>query len=166
MAYSLDQNGHLDLAPCLLKTHYDMFKVRDISREYYETEMLDLVAWNNLPLRGMKSEAKWLHLICKHGRDRGPLNPLEDIELSRVETLPIAKLVITGKLDVDVYQQVNRKNGIDNLEVVCSGLDTDYLVVLGKFEDHYVLRSAYPAGSKYIQNKVIPRGRLIERIRQ
>lgn len=165
MSYSLDSNGHLDLSPCLLRMRYDMFKVRDVSHEFYYAEMQNLVAWNGLPLRGMASEAKWLHLICKHNHDRGPLNPLTDIELSRVETLPIAKLAITGRLEVDVYQQTNRKKGIDNLEVVCSGLDTNYLVVLGKFADHYVLRSAYPAGSKYINDKVIPRSTLIERFR-
>ncbi len=167
MAYSFDSNGHLDLSQCFMNTHYDMFKVRDTAREYYYSEMQDLVAWDGLPLRGMEHEAKWLHLICKHGHDnRKPLNPLTDIELSRVKTLPIAKLVITGKLDIDVYQQINKKKNTDNLEVVCSGFDTNYLVVLGKFDGYYILRSAYPADSKYIRNKVIPRSTLIEQIRQ
>lgn len=68
-------------------------------------------------------------------------------------------------MDVDVYRQVNRRGNIDSVEVVVTGPDQDYVVVLGCFPGHYVLRFAYPAGSSYVRGKVMRDGELVERIR-
>lgn len=121
--YSIDSKGHLDL--------YDMFKVRDVSHEYYFTELTNLVAWDGTPVYGMNSEAKWRHLICKHQHDRAPMNPLIDIELDRVMRLPVLKRALHGFYEADVYQQTNRKGNLDKIEVVVSGEEMDYLVSLG-----------------------------------
>lgn len=161
----VDADGRLDISSCSTGMLYDMFKVMDVSHRYYFSELQDLVAWDGLPIIGMNSEDKWRHLICKHSKDRPPINPLVDIDLGRVVRLPVIKRVVTGKLDINVYRQQNRKGGVDVVQVVVSGIEEDYLVSLGTFGNHYVLRSAYPAGRRYIQNKVIPNGELIGRLR-
>ena len=73
--YWIDKYGHLDLSSCYMRMGYDMFKVMNVSHEYYFAELQNLVAWDGLPIRGMNSEAKWRHLICKHGHDGPEINP-------------------------------------------------------------------------------------------
>lgn len=165
MDYWIDKYGHLDLSSCYMRMGYDMFKVMNVSHEYYFAELQNLVAWDGLPIRGMNSEAKWRHLICKHGHDGPEINPIRDIELERVKLLPLIKKTISGLGDIDIYWQTNKKGNTDKIEIVVSGSDADYLVSLGYFDDHYVLRSAYHAGDAYIRKKVIPRGTLVKRIR-
>lgn len=161
----IDAKGHLDLSSCSTGMHYDMFKVMNLSHQYYFSHLQNLVAWDGLPIIGMDSEKKWHHLICKHGKDKSSINPIIDIDLDRVMRLPVIKRVVTGQLDIDIYKQVNRKGNVDKVQVVVSGIEQDYLVSLGFFGDHYVLRSAYHAGSRYIHGKVIPSGELICQLR-
>lgn len=148
MTFQLDQNGHLDLAQCFMKRDYDMFKVEQVARDYYFTELTELTAWDGVKVLGMNSERKFLHLICKHGHDSGPLNQLLDLDIKRIELLPVLKAVVEGKIRADVYRQATR-TGIDKIEIVVGGLDENYIVVLGSFQDHYVIRSAYPGGDLY-----------------
>ena len=164
MAYSLDADGHLDLSPCYRGFSCDMVLASQISHEFYFSELQNLYAWDGLEVRGMCSEAKWRHLVCKHGHDSLPMNPITSLELGRVKTLPVLKRAIEGAINVDVYSQVGRRGGEDRIELVVDGVDRDYLVSLGFFGDHYVVRSAYPAGSAYAERSR-KRGALIERIR-
>ena len=166
MGYRIDEHGHLDLSSCYMQSRYDMYRVMDVSHEYFFTELQNLVAWDGVPIVGMASEDKWRHLICKHGHDRRDMNPLVDIELERVRLLPLIKKTVSGLGDIDIYRQTNKKGGADKIEIVVSGSDADYLVCLGCLGGHYVLRSAYHAGYRYIRDKVIPRGTLLESIRE
>ena len=164
MAYSIDSDGHLDLSQCYRGFGCNMVLASQISHEYYFSELQNLFAWDGLEVRGMRSEAKWRHLVCKHGHDAEPMNPITSLELGRVRTLPVLKRAITGEVNVDVYSQVGRRCGEDRIELVVDGIDRDYLVSLGFFGDYYVLRSAYPAGTAYAERSR-KRGVLIERIR-
>lgn len=149
MTYSIDRNGHLDLSPCYMGMGCDMMLASDISHEFYFAELQGLIAWDGLPVHGMGSEAKWRHLVCKHGKDDLPMNPITDLELDRVKRLPILKEVVRGNLPVDLYTEYTRKGTIDKIELVAEGPEVDYLVSLGFFDTYYVLRSAYPAGESY-----------------
>ena len=164
MAYSLDSDGHLDLSPCYHGFGCDMMLASQISHEFYFSELQNLVAWDGLEVRGMGSEAKWRHLVCKHGHDSEPMNPITSLELGRVRTLPVLKRAIGGLISVDIYSQVGRRGGEDRVELVVDGIDRDYLVSLGFFGDHYVLRSAYPAGARYAE-RTRKRGELLDQIR-
>lgn len=164
MGWSINKLGHLDLSGCFMAHGYDMFAVEKLAREYYAAELTELVAWDGLEIRGMTSERKFLHLIRRHGHGEPPLNALMDIDLRRVECLPILKLAVTGKLPVNVYRQEGKRGKIDKVEVVVKGLDANYIVVLGCFKDHYIVRSAYPANKTYVE-KIRKNGTLIEDIR-
>lgn len=164
MGYSLTDKGHLDLSSCFMHMSYDMFAVCNLSYEYYFSEMTDLVAWDGLPVTGMRSENKWRHLVCKHKRDRLPFNAISDLDLKRIELLPLAKEVIAGRRDIDIYEQ-QKRGKTDKIQIIISGADINYLVCLGYFGDYYILRSAYPAGQRYISDKVIKQGHLVEEIR-
>lgn len=164
MAYSIDVSGHLDLSPCFRGLGCDMMLASQISHEFYFSELQNLVAWDGLEVRGMNSEAKWRHLVCKHGCDSEPMNPIANLELKRVRSLPILKRAVSGTIGVDIYSQVGRRGGDDRVELVVDGADKDYLVSLGYFGNHYVLRSAYPAGSSYAE-RARKRGVLINKIR-
>ena len=164
MAYSIDAGGHLDLSPCYHGFGCDMMLASQISHEYFFSELQDLVAWDGLPVRGMRSEAKWRHLVCKHGHDSEPMNPVTNLELGRVRTLPVLKRAVEGDVNVDIFVQTGRRGGEDRIELVVDGVDRDYLVSLGYFGDHYVLRSAYPAGSAYAR-RARERGVLLDSIR-
>ncbi|MBD9104559.1 MAG: hypothetical protein EGQ03_04740 [Collinsella aerofaciens] len=149
MTYSIDGNGHLDLSPCYRGLGCDMMLAAEISHQFFFAELQNLVAWDGLPVRGMGSEAKWRHLVCKHGKDGLPMNPLTDLELERVKRLPVLKEVVGGRLPIDLYAQYNRRGTVDKVELVVDGPEADYLVSLGFFETYYVLRSAYHAGASY-----------------
>lgn len=159
MAYLFDRDGHLDLSSCYRGLGCDMMLASQISREYYFAELQNLVAWDGLEIRGMRSEAKWRHPVCKHGHDGLPMNPILDLEIERVKRLPLIRPVVSGLVPVDIIAQKNRKGGVDRVELVVGGQDEDYLVSLGFFGDHYVLRSAFPAGRKYAK-RVRERGEL------
>ena len=103
MSYQIDSNGHLDLSTCYMRNGYDMFGVERVAREYYFAELLNLRAWDGRPVRGMNSERKYLHLVCRHGRDAGPLNQLMDLDLKRIVALPVLKAVVEGRVRADVY---------------------------------------------------------------
>lgn len=164
MGWRVDGLGHLDLSSCFMKRSYDMFEVEKLAREYYFAELTELVAWDGLEVKGMNNERKFLHLVCRHGRGEPPLNPLADIDLRRVECLPILKAAVVGDLPVNVYRQENKRGTVDKVEVVVKGTETDYVVVLAPLKGHYVIRSAYPAGETYVE-KVKRCSTLIERIR-
>lgn len=149
MAYAIDCEGHLDLSPCYKGMGCDMMLASEISHEYFFAELQDLVAWDGLPIRGMGTEAKWRHLVCGHGKDGLPMNPMTDLELERVRRLPVLKGVVRGEFPVDLYMQCNRKGIVDKVELVVDGPEVDYLVSLGFLETHYIVRSAYPAGARY-----------------
>ena len=164
MAYSIDRDGHLDLSPCYHGLGCDLMLASQISHEFYFSELQDLVAWDGLEVRGMNSEAKWRHLVCKHGHDSEPMNPITNLELGRVGTLPVLKRAVSGFLNVDIYSQRGKRGGEDRIELVVDGIDRDYLVSLGFFGDHYVLRSAYPAGHSYAE-RARKRGVLLDKMR-
>lgn len=150
MEYSIDQDGHLDLSRYFLGFGYDMFQVRDVSHDYFFAELTRPLYWNGLPVIGLNSEAKWRHLICVHGRDGLPLNPIMDIELERVKRLPLIPKVLDRRIDLDIFRQTNRRGKEDSISVVATGPDINYLVTLGALPGKYIFRSAYPAGSKYV----------------
>lgn len=108
MEYSIDQNGYLDLSRYFLSFGYDMFQVRDVSHDYFFAELTRPLYWNGLPVIGLNSEAKWRHLICGHGRDGLPLNPITDIELERVKRLPLIPKVLDRQIDLDIFRQTNK----------------------------------------------------------
>ncbi len=148
MAYGLDQIGHLDLTPCFMKHGYDWFAVERLAREYYFSELINLQAWDGITIRGMNDERKFLHLICKHGHDSGPVNQLMDLDIKRIAALPVLKAVVEGRVRADVYRQTTR-TGEDKIEIVVDGPDTNYIVVLGCVRNYYIIRSAYPGGDIY-----------------
>ena len=151
MRYSIDQSGYLDLSRYFLSFSYDMFQIRDTSHDYYFAELTKPLYWNGLPVIGLNSEAKWRHLICVHGRDGLPLNPITDIEIERVKRLPLIPRVIERQLDLDIFRQKNKQGKEDSVSVIASGPDINYLVSLGTLPGKYVFRSAYPAGRKYVE---------------
>lgn len=162
MDYQLNKDGHLDLTTCFMKHGYDMFKVEQIARNYYFAELVELTAWDGMRVHGMNDERKFLHLVCKHGHDGGQLNQLLDLDLRRIELLPVLKAVVEGKVRADVYKQSTR-TGVDKVEIVVGDKDKNYIVVLGCFEGYYVIRSAYPGGDHY-PTKVKERATLIHSI--
>lgn len=162
MEWALDEAGHLDLTPCYMKNDYDMFKVEELARAYYFTELQDLIARDGKEVRGLSDEKKFLHLVCKHGHGNPPLNQLVDLDLSRIERLPVLKAAVSGLLPVDIYRQVS-KGKTDKVELVVSGGDKNYVVVLGCVKDYYIVRSAYPANDLYTK-KIKRTGDLVESI--
>lgn len=164
MTFSIDANGHLDFSQCFMKRCYDMHAISEMTHEYHFSELCHLHAWDGTRIMQMEHERKWRHLVCKHGKDKGPFNPLLDIEIERARRLPVLKEVIQGNKEIDIYAQSNKSGGIDKIEMVVSGIDEDYMVVLGCLNGGYVVRSAYPAGHHYIQ-KVIQRSNLIDQIK-
>ena len=92
------------------------------------------------------------------------MNPVTSLELERVKRLPVLKRAVEGRMNVDIYAQTGKRGGVDRIELVVDGADRNYLVVLGFFDDYYVLRSAYPSGEDYAA-KTKSRGTLIDSIR-
>lgn len=162
MTWAVDDLGHLDLGSCFMKRHYDMFKVEETAREYYFGELQDLTAWDGTKVKGMGSERKYQHLVCMHGHDEPPLNPMTDIDIERVRLLPLLKAVVTGEVAADVYREVRKNKAVDKVEIVVDGPDEGYVVVLGCVGGHYVVRSAYPAAETYVK-RVRARAALIGR---
>lgn len=150
VSYGIDGAGHLDLTPCFMHSGYDMLAVEGIARAYYFAELIRLHAWDGTRVRGMDSERKFRHLVCKHGRDGGILNPLVDLDLKRIGLLPRLKEVVEGRTRADVYAQTSRR-GTDKIEIVTSGVDANYMVVLGCVKGSYIVRSAYPAARRYLE---------------
>lgn len=160
--YSLDRDGHLDLGPCYRGLACDMILASRISREYYDGELLDLVTWDGRPVTNMGYESTWLHLVSKHGKSREQFNPLTNLDLNRVVRLPVLKATVEGRMPAEVYLQ-RQKGREDKVQVVVSGIDRDYVVVLGSVAKGYVLRTAYPGDEKYT-GKIRARGELLGRI--
>ena len=155
--WSIDADGHLDLSGCYLSMGYDWFSVESVARAYYFSEMKELIAWDGRAVTGLIDERRFCHLICKHGRGELPLNPLTDIDIRRVEGLPVMRSAIRGELPVELYRQVRGKKE-DVIEVVVNTTDENYVVVLALVEGCYKVRSAYPAGERYVRNKVMRDG--------
>ncbi len=167
MGYSLDANGHLDLSPCFHSFCYDYFKLESLSKEYFYAELCDLVAWDGTPIIGMREpkERPWRHLACKHNHDRGPINQIMDLDPTRIARFPVLKDVVMGLRAIDVYEQAGHGRGPDKIEIVARGIDRAYLVALGVVRGGYRIRSAYPAGEKYVERIEKRTGSLVERIR-
>ena len=157
MSWSLNSDGHLDLSGCYLSRGYDWFSVEGVAREYYFSEMAGLVAWDGREVFGLLDERRLCHLICRHGRGELPLNPLMDIDINRVERLPIMRGAIRGELPVDLYRQTERKKE-DIIEVVVGAMDKNYVVVLALIDGRYRVRTAYPADERYVTGKVMRDG--------
>ena len=130
-----------------------------MARNYYFSELTHLTAWDGTPIKGMYDERKFRHLICKHDHDKGDLNPLKDIDVRRVECLPVLRAAVEGKLPADIYEQCS-KSKVDRVEVVVGGPNVDYVVVLGCVKGAYILRSAYPGGEQYVET-LKTRGRFV-----
>lgn len=128
--YSLDRDGHLDLGPCYQGLTCDMLRASHLSREYYDDNLLDLVAWDGSPVTNMQYESTWLHLVSKHGKSREQFNPLVNLDLNRVVRLPVLKATVEGRVSANVYLQRQRGRE-DKVQVVASGIDQDYVVILG-----------------------------------
>lgn len=103
--YSLDRDGHLDLGPCYQGLTCDMLRASHLSREYYDDNLLDLVAWDGSPVTNMQYESTWLHLVSKHGKSREQFNPLVNLDLNRVVRLPVLKATVEGRVSANVYLQ-------------------------------------------------------------
>ena len=161
--YSLDRDGHLDLGSCYQGLTCDMLRASRLSKEYYDDNLLDLVAWDGLPVTNMQYESTWLHLVSKHGKSRGQFNPLVNLDLNRVVRLPVLKATVEGKVRANVYLQRQRGRE-DKVQVVTSGIDQDYVVILGVTKKGYILRTAYPSDKKY-SCKISERGELVDKIR-
>lgn len=164
MSYSIDANGHLDLSPCYQGLRCDYLKASEISHEFFFAEMQGLVAWDGTRITGTNHEGTWVKLVAKHNAPRKPFNPLVNLDLNRVVRLPVLKETLLGHMPTDVFSQQREKAAPDTLQLVVSGIDKDYVVVLGRVKGSYVLRSAYPGDQKYSE-KVRARSTLIERIR-
>lgn len=162
VCYSIDSDGHLDLSQCFHGLTCDMMLASKISRSYYESQLLNLVAWDSTPVTNMRYDSTWMHLVSKHGKSREQFNPILNLDLNRVVRLPVLKATVEGRLMADVYLQRQRGRE-DRLQVLVSGIDKDYVVVLGSVANGYVLRSAYLGDEKYTE-KIRARGELIERI--
>ena len=141
----------------------DMLRASHLSREYYDDNLLDLVAWDGSPVTNMQYESTWLHLVSKHGKSREQFNPLVNLDLNRVVRLPVLKATVEGRVPANVYLQRQRGRE-DKVQVVASGIDQDYVVILGVTKKGYVLRTAYPGDKKY-SCKISERGELVEKIR-
>lgn len=163
MAYSIDSDGHLDLSPCYRGLNCDKMMARDIAREYFFSQMQDLTAWDGTIIKGLEHEGTFVKLVAKHRSIRKPFNPICDLDINRVVRLPVLKATVTGCVDADVYEQTYMKQ-TSAIQVVVSGVDADYVVVLGKVKGFYVLRSAYLGDEGYTK-KVRERGILIDKIR-
>lgn len=163
MAYRVDDDMHLDLSECYRGFNCDLLLAADISREYYFAEMQGMIAWDGTRISGLEHVGTWEKLVSKHrGRTR-PFNPLQSLDLNRAVRLPVLKAVVTGRVDADVYR--NTFKGKDSvIQAVVSGVEKDYVVVLGVIKGSYVLRTAYP-GDEGTTHKIRDRGTLIERIR-
>lgn len=164
MAYSLDSDGHLDLSPCFMGFGCDKMLAAEISREYFFSEMQGLVAWDGTRIAGLEHEGTWVKLVAKHKARRKPFNPVCDLDLERVKRLPVLKMAVTGGLAVDVYAQCRDGGQSDAIQVVVSGIDENYVVVLGRVRQTYVLRSAYMGDEGYTR-KIVARGSLMKEIR-
>ena len=140
-----------------------MMLASDISREYFFSELQGLIAWDGTPVMGLEHEGTWIKLVAKHKARRKPFNPVTDLDLNRVVRLPILKATVIGCMDADVYRQTYRGN-TSSIQIVVSGEDRDYVVVLGEVKGRYVLRSAYPGDEGY-SRKIRQRSELRERIR-
>lgn len=163
MTYSIDCNGYLDLSPCYKGMGCDMMLASEISHEYFFSELQGLVAWDGVPIKGMEYEGTWVKLVARHKARRKPFNPVCDLDLNRVVRLPVLRRALTGMESVDVYRQ-SYKGDESAIQVLVSGADKDYVVVLGIVKGFYVMRSAY-LGDDGTTRKIIERGRLVDRIR-
>lgn len=163
MVYRVDEDMHLDLSECYRGFNCDLILAADISKEYYFAEMQGMVAWDGTRIKGLEHVGTWEKLVSKHRGRTKPFNPLQSLDLNRVVRLPLLKAVVTGQVDADVYR--NTYKGKDSvIQAVISGLERDYVVVLGVVKGSYVLRTAYP-GDEGTTRKIMDRGTLIERIR-
>ena len=163
MVYRVDEDMHLDLSECYRGFNCDLILAADISKEYYFAEMQGMVAWDGTRINGLEHVGTWEKLVSKHRGRTKPFNPLQSLDLNRVVRLPLLKAVVTGQVDADVYR--NTYKGKDSvIQAVISGLERDYVVVLGVVKGFYVLRTAYP-GDEGTTRKIMDRGTLIERIR-
>ena len=61
---------------------------------------------------------------------------------------------IRGELPVDLYRQTERKKE-DIIEVVVGAMDKNYVVVLALIDGRYRVRTAYPAGERYVTGRVM-----------
>lgn len=163
MAYSIDADGHLDLSPCYHGFGCDMMLASQISHEYFFSELQDLVAWDGTPVKGLNHEGTWVKLVAKHLARRKPFNPINDLDLNRVVRLPVLKRTVEGRIAADVFKQTYKKD-TSAIQVVISGPDCDYVVVLGVIKGFYVLRSAYLGDAAYTR-KIRERGGMIDKIR-
>ena len=162
MAYAIDCNGHLDLSPCYRGMGCDMMLASEISHEYFFSELQGLIAWDGVPIKGLEYEGTWVKLVARHKARRKPFNPVCDLDLNRVVRLPVLKRALTGMEHADVYRQ-NYKGDESAIQVLVSGADRDYVVVLGIVKGFYVVRSAY-LGDEGTTRKIVERGRLVGQI--
>lgn len=163
MAYSVNNDLHLDLSACYRGFNCDLILAANISKEYYFAEMQELVAWDGTPINGLEYEGTWEKLVSKHKGRKKPFNPLVYLDLNRAVRLPLLKAVITGHVDADVYHSTYE--GQESvIQTVVSSAEKNYVVVLGMVNGLYVIRSAYP-GDERTTEKIRRRDDLIKRIR-
>lgn len=164
MSYSIDSRGYLDLSSCYMGFRCDLILAREISKEYFFSEMQNLVAWDGKRIINLQREDTWWHLVSKHERGREKKNPLTHLDLERVKRLPLLKEVLSGNVAADIYKQINKKGGTDILQLVVDIDNQNYVVCLGLVKGSYIIRSAYPSDSKYV-SKVKRRSSFITEIR-
>ena len=165
MSYSIDHNGFLDLSQCYMGCGCDLLLACAISKDYFFSEMQELITWDGKRITNMQREDTWWHLVSKHEPEREKKNPLSHLDIERVKRLPLLKEVLLGNVAADVYKQINKRGGTDILQLTVDIDNQNYVVCLGLTKkDSYVIRSAYPSGNTYV-SKVKKRSSLIDKIR-
>ena len=164
MSYSIDSNGFLDLSQCYMGYGCNLLLACTISKDYFFSEMQELITWDGKRITNMQYEDTWWHLVSKHEPGREKKNPLTHLDLERVKRLPLLKEVLSGNVAVDVYKQINKKGVADILQLTVDVDNQNYVVCLGLVKGSYIIRSAYPSDNKYV-SKVKQRSLLITEIR-
>ncbi|EMZ42670.1 hypothetical protein HMPREF1091_00228 [Atopobium minutum 10063974] len=164
MSYSIDASGYLDLSKCYKGLGCDLFLASSLSKEFYFSELQNLIAWDGTHIINLQYESTWWHLVSRHEMGREKMNPLTHLDLERVKRLPLLKQVLLGNVAADVYKQTNKKGKIDVVQLVIDPKNENYLVLLGLVGNEYIIRSAYPSDSNYV-NKVKKRSVFTSKIR-
>ena len=79
MSYSIDHNGFLDLSQCYMGCGCDLLLACAISKDYFFSEMQELITWDGKRITNMQREDTWWHLVSKHEPEREKKNPLSHL---------------------------------------------------------------------------------------
>lgn len=151
MSYSMDSNGFLDLSQCYMGWGCNLLLACTISKDYFFSEMQELITWDGKKIKNLQYEDTWWHLVSKHEQGRENRNPLTHLDVERVKRLPLLKKALLGEIDAELYRQINRKGNEDIIQILIDVEGIDYVICLGTIREEYVLRSAYPSTARYVE---------------